>query len=73
MLSHSVTSESLRPMNCSPPGPSVHGILQARILQWAAMPSPERLPDPGMEPESLASLALAATFFTASTAWEALF
>ena len=22
------------PMDCSPPGPSVHGILQARILEW---------------------------------------
>ena len=27
------------PMDCSPPGFSVHGILQARILEWAAMPS----------------------------------
>ena len=27
------------PMECSPPDPSVHGILQARILEWAAMPS----------------------------------
>ena len=26
------------PMVCSPPGSSVHGILQARILKWAAMP-----------------------------------
>ena len=26
-------------MDCSPPGPSVHGILQARILQWVAMPT----------------------------------
>ena len=26
-------------MHCSPPGSSVHGILQARILQWVAMPS----------------------------------
>ena len=25
------------PMDCSPPGSSVHGILQARILEWAAM------------------------------------
>ena len=25
--------------DCSPPGSSVHGILQARILEWAAMPS----------------------------------
>ena len=27
------------PMDCSPPGSSVHGILQARILQWVAIPS----------------------------------
>ena len=26
------------PMNHSPPGSSVHGILQARILDWIAMP-----------------------------------
>ena len=26
------------PMDGSPPGSSVHGILQARILEWAAMP-----------------------------------
>ena len=25
------------PMNCNPPGSSVHGILQARILEWVAM------------------------------------
>ena len=29
------------PMDCSPPGSSVHGILQARTLEWAAMPSPK--------------------------------
>ena len=27
------------PMDCSPPGSSVHGILQARIVKWVAMPS----------------------------------
>ena len=26
------------PMECSPPGSSVHGILQARILEWVAVP-----------------------------------
>ena len=26
------------PLNCSPPGSSVHGILQARILEWVAIP-----------------------------------
>ena len=27
------------PVDCSPPGSSVHGILQARILEWVAFPS----------------------------------
>ena len=27
------------PMDCSPPGSPVHGILQARLLEWVAMPS----------------------------------
>ena len=27
------------PMNCSPPGSSVHGLLQARVLEWVPMPS----------------------------------
>ena len=36
------------PMDCSPPGFSVHGILQARILEWVAIPfstGPFRLRD----------------------------
>ena len=39
------------PMDCSPPGSSVHGILQARILQWVPMPSGD-LSHPGIEPAS---------------------
>ena len=35
--SHSVMSDSCNPMDCSPPGSSVHGILQARILEWVAI------------------------------------
>ena len=31
-------SDSLRPMVCSPPDSSVHGILQTRILEWVTMP-----------------------------------
>ena len=33
------------PMNCSPPNSSVHGIFQARILEWVAFPTPENLTD----------------------------
>ena len=31
------------PMDCSPLGPFVHGILQARILEWVAMPFSRRI------------------------------
>ena len=39
-------------MDCSPPGSTVLGILQARILEWVAMPSSRDLPNPGIEPMS---------------------
>ena len=39
LFSLSVLSDSCDPMDCSPPGSSVRGILQARILEWVAIPS----------------------------------
>ena len=36
-FSSSVTSDSCGHVDCSPPGSSVHGILQARILEWVAI------------------------------------
>ena len=45
-------------------GFSIRGILQARILEWVAMPSPGDLPDPGIESRSPMSPALAGGFFT---------
>ena len=59
------------PVDSSPQGSSVRGILQARILEWVAMPPPGDLPDPGVEPVSLVSPALTGRFFTTSTTWEA--
>ena len=44
------------PMNRSLLGSSVHGILQARILKWVAIPFFRDLPDPGIEPGSPALL-----------------
>ena len=41
-------------MDCSPRCSSVHGILQARILEWIAFPFSRDLPNPGIEPGSLA-------------------
>ena len=37
-VSCSVLSDSLRPHGLSLPGSSVHGIIQARILEWVAIP-----------------------------------
>ena len=39
-------------MDCSPPGCSVHGILQAAVLEWEAIPFSGDLADPGAEPRS---------------------
>ena len=36
----------------SPPGSSVHGILQARILEWVAVPFSSRFSHPGIKPGS---------------------
>ena len=52
------------PTDCSPPGSSVQGILQARILEWVAMPSSRDLPDPGTESTSPVSPSLTGRFFT---------
>ena len=49
---------------------SVHGVLQARIHKWVAMPPPGDLSDPGTEPSSFPSPALAAGFFTTSATWD---
>ena len=40
------------PVDCSPPGSSVLVILQARILERVAIPSPGDLPNPGIKPRS---------------------
>ena len=39
-------------MDCYLPGSSVHGILQARILEWVASSFSRRLSDPGIKPKS---------------------
>ena len=51
------------PMDHNPPSSSVHGILQANILEWTAMPFSGDLPNSGIEPASLVSPALAGGFF----------
>ena len=67
-LSGSRTYAQLRltccdPMDCSPSGSSVHGIFQARILEW--VPYPGDFPGPGIQPMFPA---LAGRFFTTEPA-----
>ena len=40
------------PTLCDPMDYTVHGILQARIMEWIAFPYPGDLPNPGIEPRS---------------------
>ena len=61
-------SDSATLMDCSPPGSSVPGILQARILE-PLPPSGDPL-HPGIKPMSLTSPAWAGRFFTTSATWE---
>ena len=48
-------------MDCNLPGSPVHGILQARLLEWVAILFPGDLPNPVIEP---VSPVLAGGFFT---------
>ena len=43
------------PMDYSPPGSSIHGILQARILEWVAMSSSKGYFHPGIKSTSYIS------------------
>ena len=61
------------PMDSSPPGSSVHGILQARILEWVAISFSRGSSQPRDRILILASPALADEFFTTSATWEAIY
>ena len=58
------------PKDCGLPGSSVHGILQARILQWPMPSSRGIFPTQGSNPHHFTSPALAGRFFTTSATWE---
>ena len=58
MLSHFSCVQLLHSVDCSLPGSSIHGILQAGVLEWIALPPPGDLPNPGTKSESLLSPAL---------------
>ena len=57
-------------MDCSPPGSSVHGMCQERILEWIAIFSSKNLPDPDVELVSPEFPALMGGFFTLETPWK---
>ena len=59
-----VASNSLQHYELQPTGSSVHGILQARILEWVAILSSRVSSQPGIKALSLASPALVDRFFT---------
>ena len=59
-------------MDCSPPGSSVHGILQARIPEWVTISSSRYFPDPGIKPVFFCFLHWQVGFFTTSATWKAL-
>ena len=68
-LMQSVTT-LCKPMDCSLPGSSVHGILREEILQRVAMPSSRNHPDPDIESMSLRPLSLAGRLFPTNANWE---
>ena len=57
------------PMDCSLPGSSVHGVLQARILEWVAMPSSKGSSQPRNRTYVSST---AGRFFTHWATWETL-
>ena len=64
-------ADSSNPMDCSPPDCSVHAILQARILEWVAIPfSRGDLPEPQIEPRSPALQAYSLLSEPAGKPWK---
>ena len=51
-MPNEVTVAQSCPTLCDPMDCIVHGILQARILEWVPVPSPGDLPNPGIKPRS---------------------
>ena len=58
------------PVDYSLPGSSVHGILQARILEWVAISSSRGSSWPRTEPVSVTTPALAGGFLPTRPTWE---
>ena len=63
-------SDSVRPYGLQPAGSSVHGILQARVLEWVVTSSSRRSSQPRDQTCVSCLSTLAGKFFTTSTIWE---
>ena len=70
MLSHFSHVQLCDPMDCSPPGSSVHGFSRQEYWSGLPYPPPGDLPDPGIEPASLTSPVLAGGSFSTSPTWD---
>ena len=60
------------PMDCSPPGSSVLGILQAGVLEWVAMPFSRGSSRPQNLTQGSYVSCIGRQFFTISATWKAL-
>ena len=58
-------------MDCNPPDSSVHGVFQARILEWGSISFSRGSSRPRDQPKSFVSPALAGGFLTTGATWEA--
>ena len=61
------------PMDCIPPGSSVHGGTRQEYYSILLFPPPGDLPDPEIKPASLASPPLAGRFFTTESPGSSIF
>ena len=67
----SIVADSVTPWTVAHQAPLSMEFSRQEYLSGLPFPTPEDLPNPGIKPVSLASLALASRFFTTSTTWEA--
>ena len=70
MLSHSVVSDFVKSRMVALQAPLSMGFSRQEYWSWLPCPPPGDLPDPGIEPVSLMSPALAGGFFTTGATWE---
>ena len=70
MLGHSVVSDSVTPWTVAHQAPLSIGFSRQKCWSELPCPPPGDLPNPGTEPVSFMSSALAGEFFTTNATWE---